>query len=218
MLRMSRFQWLVHIASWIPLVVLVYDYIQSNLTVNPIQTIEIRTGRIAITFLMLALTCTPLITLAGFRPALKVRRPLGLYAFMYATLHFLTFFLWDYGGNLHYIWLDVGNKLYIFVGLAALLILIPLAATSTKKMMRKMGKRWKLLHKLVYAAGVLAVLHYFWAVKVDIRLPIAYGALLVLLLALRLPPLRRLVSRSRNTWLPRITQVLTSNPFTPEIK
>jgi len=111
MFRFTRFQALVHIASWGPLAVLLWDYFHNNLTVNPIQAVEQRSGLIALTFLLLSLTCTPLNTLFGFRPALKVRRALGLYTFFYACLHFLAFFAWDYGGNLNFIWMDVAIKL-----------------------------------------------------------------------------------------------------------
>ena len=218
MFKFTRFQWFVHIGSWIPLLVLIYDYFQGNLTANPIQAIEQRTGLIAINWLMLSLSCTPLNTLIGFRPALKVRRPLGLYAFMYAGLHFLTFFVLDYGANITFIWMDVNNKLYIFVGASALLILIPLALTSTKGMMRRLGKRWKKLHKLVYAAGILVVLHYIWAVKADIRLPLAYGAGLLILFLVRWPAARKFIARKRSDWINRLRQIFASNPPAPEIK
>jgi sulfoxide reductase heme-binding subunit YedZ len=218
MFKFTRFQWFVHIGSWIPLFVLIYDYLQGHLTANPIQATEQRTGLIAINWLMFSLSCTPLNTLFGFRPALKVRRALGLYTFMYATLHFLAFFAWDYGANLTFIWMDVNNKLYIFVGASALLILIPLAITSTKGLMRKMGKRWKQLHKLVYIAGILVVLHYIWAVKADIRQPLAYGAVLLFLLLVRWPAFRRLITRKRSEWFSWVRHFFASNPPAPEIK
>ena len=218
MFKFTRFQWFVHIGSWIPLFVLVYDYFQGNLTANPIQAVEQRTGLIAINWLMFTLSCTPLNILFGFRPAIKVRRPLGLYTFMYAAIHFLAFFAWDYGANLTFIWMDVNNKLYIFVGLTALLILIPLAITSTKGMMRKMGKRWRRLHNLIYPASVLVVLHYMWAVKADIRQPLAYGAVLCILLLVRVPTVRRMISKKRSNWLDRVRHFFASNPPAPEIK
>lgn len=218
MFKFTRFQWFVHIGSWIPLFVLVYDYFQGNLTANPIQAVEQRTGLIAINWLMFSLSCTPLNILFGFRPAIKVRRPLGLYTFMYAAIHFLAFFAWDYGANLTFIWMDVNNKLYIFVGLTALLILIPLAITSTKGMMRKMGKRWRRLHNLIYPASVLVVLHYMWAVKADIRQPLAYGAVLCILLLVRVPTVRRMISKKRSNWLDRVRHFFASNPPAPEIK
>lgn len=217
-LRLTRFQWVVHLASWGPLAVLVWDYFQKNLTVNPIQAVEQRSGLIALSFLLLSLACTPLNTLFGFRPALKVRRALGLYAFFYATLHFLTFFAWDYGANLNFIWLDISDKRYILVGALALLILISLALTSTRWSMQKLGKRWKILHQWVYPAAGLVVIHYVWSVKADVRLPIAAGVVLALLLLVRLPPLRRWLSQKRATWRGRIQSIASSNPPAPEIK
>lgn len=215
---MSRFQVGVHLASWVPLAVLLWDYWQKNLTVNPIQAVEQRTGLIALTFLLLSLACTPLNALFGLRPVLKVRRALGLYAFFYAALHFLAFFAWDYAGNLEYIWLDVGDKRYILVGALALLILLGLALTSTQASMRRLGKRWKPLHRWVYAAAVLVVIHFLWSVKADIRLPLFYGGLLAALLAVRLPPLRRWLSQKRLAWFSPTRPVAPSNPPSPEIK
>jgi methionine sulfoxide reductase heme-binding subunit len=218
MLRLTRFQWFVHIGSWIPLAVLVSDYFQGNLSANPVQAVEQRTGLIAIAWLLLSLACTPIHTLTGFRPALKVRRALGLYTFFYAALHFLAFFVWDYAANVYFIWLDVGNKLYIFVGAGALLILIPLAITSTRGMMHKLGKRWKYLHRLVYLAGILVVLHFIWAVKADIRQPLLYATILLVELILRIPWIRRKVSQKRVEWSGYLRQVIASFPTAPEIK
>jgi len=217
-LRMTRFQWFIHLASWGPLAVLVWDYFQKNLTVNPIQAVEQRSGLIALSFLLFSLACTPLNTVFGFRPALQVRRALGLYAFFYATLHFLAFFAWDYGANLNFIWLDISDKRYILVGALALLILIVLALTSTRWSMRKLGKRWKILHQWVYPAAGLVVIHYVWSVKADVRLPIAAGGMLALLLLVRLPPLRRWLSQKRAAWGGRIRSIASSNPPAPEIK
>lgn len=217
-LHLTRLQWIIHLGSWIPLGVLCLDYLQKRLTANPIQAIEQRTGQIALTWLLFSLAVTPLNTLSGFRALVKVRRPLGLYAFMYAVLHFSAFFFWDYGTNLLYIWLDVGAKLYIFVGAVALLFLIPLAITSTRGMMSRLGKRWKRLHQLVYPAAGLVVVHYVWSVKADIRLPLVFGVVLLLLLALRIPPVRRWVSHNRNLWVDPIQSRFASNPTAPEIK
>lgn len=189
--RLTRWQWLVHTASWVPLGVLVWDYFQGNLTVNPIQAITQRTGLLALTWLLFSLACTPLNTLFAFRPALKVRRALGLYAFFYASLHFLTFFVLDYGANLTFIWLDLRDKPYILAGSLALLILIALAVTSTRASMKALGKRWKSLHRLVYPASLLVVIHYTWSVKADIRLPLVYGGILAVLLLARWSRLRK---------------------------
>jgi len=161
-----------------------------------VREVTARTGQTAIKLLILTLACTPLNTVFGFKPALRVRRALGLYAFMYASLHFLTFAWLDYGLDLEFIVDAVVDQRFVQVGIVAGLIMVPLAITSTKGWMKRLGKRWKRLHKLVYAAGVLAVLHYLLLVK-DLEQPLIYAAVLLLLLALRIPPVRRLISSTR---------------------
>lgn len=214
----NRLQWIVHIGSWIPLAVLILDHFQERLTANPIQAIEQRTGLTALTWLLFSIAVTPLNTLTGIRSLVKIRRPLGLYAFMYACIHFSAFFLLDYGANLQYIWLDVGTKLYIFLGATALLLLIPLAITSTRGMMRRLGKKWQQLHQLVFPAAGLVIAHYIWSVKTDVRPPLAYGAVLVLLLVLRIPRVRRWVSQNRSLWTEPIQRRFASNSTAPDIK
>jgi len=187
----------VHAASWIPLAVLIFDWLNDNLTANPIQAVEQRTGQYAIIWLLLSLACTPLNTLTGFRQALKVRRALGLYAFFYVCVHFLTFFVLDYSANLSWILADFGQKRFIIIGFAALLLIIPLAVTSTSGWKKRLGKGWKKLHRLSYLIGILVVIHYVWSVKADYRQPFLYGGILALLLILRLPPVRRWASNLR---------------------
>ncbi len=186
-----RYQLLVHLAALTPLAWLIFDAARGNLGANPIQAAEQRTGKYALILLAASLACTPLNTVTGWRPVLRWRRPLGLYAFMVAALHFLTFLGLDYGFDVGLIWLDVGGKRFIWVGAAALAILLALAFTSTGAAMRRMGRRWKRLHRWVYAASGLVIIHYAWAVKTDIRTPLAWGAAIAVLLALRLPPVRR---------------------------
>jgi methionine sulfoxide reductase heme-binding subunit len=127
----------------------------------------------------------------GFRPALKVRRALGLYAFLYAAIHFGIFIGLDYGFDLRLVGLELAEKRYILVGAAALLILLPLAITSTKGWQRRLGKAWKTLHRWVYLAGVLVIFHYIWVQKSDIREPVVWGAILGVLLLLRVPAIRK---------------------------
>jgi sulfoxide reductase heme-binding subunit YedZ len=177
---------------------LVFDALTGRLSVNPIQDLTLRTGKTALWLLVLSLAATPANTLLGFRPALKVRRALGLYAFSYALLHFLVFIWLDYGLDIALILQDVGSKRYVLVGFSAFLILLPLAITSTQGWMKRLGKNWKRLHRGVYLAGVLAVVHYVWLVKSDIRQPLAFGAAVLLLLAARLPPVRSALSRLRS--------------------
>ena len=198
--RFTPFQILVHAGSLAPLALLVWALAMGNLSVNPIQDLTFRTGKAALVLLVLSLACTPLNTLFGFRQAVKVRRPLGLYAFMYAALHFLIFSVLDYGLNLRLIWSETLEKRYIYIGFTAFLILLPLAITSTKGWQRRLGKTWKKVHKLVYAAGILVVIHYTWVVKSDVREPLLWGALVVLLLVARLPIIRHKITHLRGKW------------------
>ncbi|HNP71790.1 MAG TPA: protein-methionine-sulfoxide reductase heme-binding subunit MsrQ [Kouleothrix sp.] len=187
----------VHIGALIPLALIVWDAYRGHLTANPIQDITFRTGKTAITLLVLSLVCTPLNTLFGLKFVLPSRRPLGLYAFFYVCLHLLIFAVLDYGLDWGLIQQTIAEKRYVLVGFAAFLLLLPLAATSTKGWMRRLGKRWKQLHRLVYLAAILAVVHFVWLVKADIREPLVYGAILALLLALRLAPVRRAAASLR---------------------
>jgi sulfoxide reductase heme-binding subunit YedZ len=187
----------VHIACWGPLALLIWDGLHSNLTANPIQEITHRTGKTALILLVLSLLCTPANTVLGFKQALPLRRPLGLYAFFYVCLHLLIFAVVDYGLDWQLIQEAIVEKRYVLVGFAAFLLLLPLAITSTKGWQRRMGKRWKRLHQLVYLAAPLAVIHFVWLVKADIREPLLYGAAVALLLLLRAPGIRRSISRLR---------------------
>lgn len=184
-------QALVHVAALIPLGSLLFDAATAGLSANPIQELEQRTGKAALILLVMSLSCTPLSTITGRAGLLRWRRPLGLYAFGYAAAHFLTFIAVDYGLNFRLLWADVAGKRYIFVGLAALLILVPLALTSTKGWQRRLGRVWRKLHRLVYVAGGLVIVHYAWAVKSDIREPLLWGAIIGLGLVVRVGAVRR---------------------------
>jgi sulfoxide reductase heme-binding subunit YedZ len=196
--RMTFFQWAVHIGAWIPLVLIVYDGLRGNLTANPIQAITFRTGKPALVLLVLSLAATPLNTVFGFKPALKVRRALGLYAFMYVAFHFLIFIGLDYGFDVSLLKEAIFEKKYALVGFAAALILLPLAITSTKAWKARLGKNWKRLHQAVYLAGILAVIHYVWLVKSDIREPLVYGGIVLLLLISRIPAVRKVLTSLRS--------------------
>jgi sulfoxide reductase heme-binding subunit YedZ len=195
--RFTKFQAAVHIAAWVPLVLLVYNWMTNNLTFNPIQAAELRTGKYALVLLILSLACTPLNTVFGFRQAIKVRRALGLYAFMYASIHFLIFIGIDYQFDLVLLQEAIFEKRYALVGFAAGLILLALAVTSTRGWMKRLGKTWTRLHKFVYLAGILVIVHYVWLVKSDIRIPLLYGAVVLTLLILRIPSVRRRASKFR---------------------
>jgi len=198
-LPITRFQWIVYTVALLPLALLIVDALTNRLSVNPIQEVTQRTGLAALWVLLASLACTPLNTLFGWRRALKVRRGLGLIAFLYAAIHFTIFIAIDYGFDFGLVGLELAEKRYVLVGAAALLILFLLAITSTKGWQRRLGKRWKSLHRWVYAAGVLVILHYAWVQKADIRLPLAWGALLALLLLLRVRRIRTAVATWRKT-------------------
>ena len=211
-LKLTPLQILVHLLAWGLAAWLAWDAWAGNLTVNPIQAATQRTGKYALVLLVLSLACTPLNTLFGFRQALTVRRLLGLYAFMFAATHFAIFIWIDYGFDWEFIRLEIIDKRFILVGATALTILTLLAATSFQWWMKRLGKRWKSLHRLVYLAAPLVVLHYAWARKGDLfRLqgdilqPLAFGVVVGLLLLARLPALRKRAVRLRGQLQKRVT-------------
>ena len=191
--------WLVaNIGSALPLLWLVFDQLTDNLSINPIDDYTDRTGGTAILLLLLSLAVTPVITVTGWRKVSTVRKSLGVWAAIYAFLHMLVFVGIDYAFSLEFILLDgLPSKPYILVGLAALLILIPLGLTSTKGMQKRLGKTWKKLHRWVYAAGILAVIHYIWVVKVPFGKPTLYAIILAVLLIARIPIVRNWLSGLR---------------------
>jgi sulfoxide reductase heme-binding subunit YedZ len=205
--RKAHFPWLrftVHVLGWLPLVYLVYAYITNRLTINPIQELEQSLGRTAVTWLVATLAVTPLYTLTGWQDLPKRRRAIGMYAFLYICLHLAVFFGLDYAFNLSQIWNLVSGKFYLMVGVLAMLLLIPLAITSFDYFKRKMGRTWKRLHWLIYPAAIISILHYALAQKGNIFTlrgnifrPFLWGIAVFLLLALRLPPVRRRVSGIR---------------------
>ncbi len=196
-LRKHWLRLLAHLGALVPLALLIWDGRHDQLTVNPIQELTARTGKAALVLLVLSLACTPLHTLFGRKQLLPLRRPLGLYAFWYACLHLLTFVGLDYGFDARLIWDAVVEKRFVLAGFGAFLLLLPLAITSTRGWMRRLGKRWKVLHRLVYLAAPLAVVHFFWLVKADVREPLLFGAIVAALLALRIPQVRRRLTRLR---------------------
>lgn len=189
-----------HAAAWVPLGRVLWSTVGNPNTVNPIQDLTFGTGLPALIFLLLSLAVTPANTLFGWRWALPLRRWLGLYAFFYAALHLLIFVGLDYGFDSALLSDAIFEKRYALVGLAAFLILLPLALTSTRGWQQRLGKAWKQLHRLVYAAAALAVVHFVWLVKADIREPLVYGAILGLLLLARLPAVRRRLGRLRASY------------------
>lgn len=170
-----------------PLGVLGLRAVQGRLTANPIEFITHTTGDWTIRFLVITLAVTPLRNLLGLPQLIRFRRMLGLFAFFYACLHFTTYIFLDKFFDLSEMWKDVAKRKFITVGFAAFLLLIPLAITSTKGWIRRLGgRRWQALHRAIYFSAVFGVIHYLWLVKSDIRRPLFYGALLGVLLAWRL--------------------------------
>jgi sulfoxide reductase heme-binding subunit YedZ len=221
MLKKRSFPWLriaIHLLAWLPLAFLVYDFFTNKLTINPIQYLEQMLGRIAIYWLVAALAVTPLYTLTGIRDLPSRRRAVGLYAFMYICLHMLVFFGLDYAFNIAQIWSLVTGKVYLLVGVLAVLLLIPLAVTSFDYFIRKMGKDWKRLHWLVYPAVVVSILHYglaqkgdLFALRGNILGPFLWGLLTILLLTMRVPLVRRWVSGTRRKLVVRFRRLPQAN-------
>jgi sulfoxide reductase heme-binding subunit YedZ len=208
--RFTPLQAAMHVGAVFPLMRLIFDLVTGGLGPNPVQSLEQRTGRTAVMLLLLSLACTPLNNLFGWRELLLRRRALGLYAFLYACLHVLVFLDLDYGLDWRLILDAVLEKRFILVGALSFLLLIPLAITSFDVWVKRLRKNWKRLHRLVYLIAPLVILHFGWARKGDfLRLqgdvlqPLVYGAMLVLLLALRLPPLRKATVSFRNRILAR---------------
>jgi sulfoxide reductase heme-binding subunit YedZ len=189
-LKARWLQILTHAAALAPLALLAWDTAQDQLTANPIREVTLRTGKTALVLLVLSLASTPVHILFGFRPAIKLRRPLGLYAFLYAGLHGLTFVGLDFGFDVGLILEEILQRRFVQAGMVAFLLLLPLALTSTRGWMGRLGKNWRRLHRLVYLAALAAVVHFVWLAKGDIREPLLYGAAVALLLVARIPAVR----------------------------
>jgi len=221
--RYTPLQIAMHIYAWSALVILIFDFFTHNLTANPIQALEQRTGRHAITLLVLSLACTPLNTLFKWSELLKRRRALGLYAFMYATIHVIIFLDLDYGLAWSLIIQTIFEKPYIIVGMITFLLLIPLAWTSFDIWKKRLGKGWKRLHQFIYLIAPLAVLHYAWGKKGDffqlsgdIIRPLIYGLVVVIFLILRIPAVRRAVASLRDRMLFLFRRRNTQAEITPQ--
>jgi methionine sulfoxide reductase heme-binding subunit len=179
----------------------VWAALTGHLSANPLSDITNETGIWTLRFLCLTLAVTPLRRLTKWHPAIRFRRMLGLFAFFYGSLHFLTYVIVDRFAGLDFpdgivalstmrnlaasVGADVYKRPFITIGFAALTLMAPLAATSTAGMIRRLGRKWQTLHRLVYASALLGVVHYWWLVKADIRSPIMYAAIVSLLLGFR---------------------------------
>ena len=203
--RYTPLQIAIHIYGWSVLVILIFQYFTNNLTADPVQYLERRTGHHAVALLILSLACTPLNTLIKWSELLKRRRALGLYAFMYATIHVLIYLDLDFGLAWNFILENFTQDPRLIVGAIAFLLLIPLAWTSFDVWKKRLGKNWKRLHKLVYLIVPLVVLHFAWNKKGniftaqgDIAQPLIYGLIVIVFLFMRIPQVRRGIVTARD--------------------
>jgi methionine sulfoxide reductase heme-binding subunit len=187
--RPDAIAWIAGCAAAVPLAWIIVGGLRDGLGADPIEALTLRTGWWALTLLVASLAVTPLRRLTGWNRLVAARRPLGLAAFGYATLH-VAVYLVDREFTAAFVVEDVMERPFVTAGLAAFLLLVPLAATSTRGMIRRLGPRWQALHRLVYPAAALAVLHFLWLVKADLREPLIFALVLGALLAVRLVPRR----------------------------
>ena len=177
---------LVFALSLAPALYLVYLGFTNNLGVNPAETLQLETGTWALRFLVATLAVTPVRRLSGWNRIVQYRRMLGLYAFFYAFAHFLTYLVLDLSFAFDQMMADVAKRPFITMGFTAFVLMIPLALTSTKGWIRRLGRRWQVLHRLVYVSAITASIHYIWKVKVAIGPPVYYAAAVGILLGFRL--------------------------------
>jgi len=190
---------LVFVAAATPAVVLVWKITQGTLRPDPVERLTHTTGLTALILLLVTLAVSPLRRLTGWNDLIRFRRMLGLWAFTYAVFHFLIYVVFDHFFALDSIAEDILERPYVTVGFTALVLLIPLALTSTKGWIRRLGgKRWARLHQMIYLAAALAVLHFLWLVKIDTREPVVYAVVLIGLLGARVGTSRRARRTKKN--------------------
>ena len=174
------------LASW-PFLFIVWRTVRQDLTANPVEFYQHQTGDWTLRFLIFTLCITPFRKLLNLPDLIRFRRMLGLFAFAYVCCHFLTYLVLDQSFDFAAIWKDIAKRPFITVGFLGFLLLLPLAITSTAGWIRRLGgKRWQTLHRAIYFAAVCGVIHYYWKVKSDVRMPLFYGALVAILLLWRL--------------------------------
>lgn len=176
----------IFLAALAPFLYLLFRTFTGRLTANPIEDITLTTGIWALRFLVVTLAITPLRRVTGWNRVIQYRRMLGLFAFFYATLHVATFVVLDHYFDFERIFADVVKRPYITMGSIAFLSMLPLALTSTKGWIRRLGRKWQRLHRLIYVSGIAAAVHYLWKVKVMIGSPVYYAAIVGALLVFRL--------------------------------
>jgi sulfoxide reductase heme-binding subunit YedZ len=175
----------IFLACLLPLARLGWKAFSTGLGANPIQVITFSTGTWTLVFLLVTLSITPVRKLTRQYWLIQYRRMLGLFAFFYGCLHFTTYIWLDQFFDLHSVHKDIYKRPFITVGFTAFVLMVPLAATSTKWAIRKLGKRWQMLHRLIYLSALAGVIHFLWAVKLDKRVPEIYGSVLLLLILAR---------------------------------
>jgi methionine sulfoxide reductase heme-binding subunit len=177
----------VFLVCLVPLASLVWRALHADLGANPVEFVQHATGDWTLRFLILTLSITPLRGLLSIPELVRFRRMLGLFAFFYVCLHFLTYIGPDQSFNMGGMWKDIQKRRYITAGFTAFVLLIPLGLTSTAGWIRRLGgRRWQMLHRAIYASAVCGVIHYFWLVKSDVRKPLFYAAIVTALLAWRI--------------------------------
>jgi sulfoxide reductase heme-binding subunit YedZ len=176
----------VFIAALVPLTLLVYNVLNGNTSANPAEDILLTTGIWAFRFLLTTLAITPIRRLTGWNRIIQFRRMLGLFAFFYASIHLLSYFAFDRLFAFGEVLGDIAKRPFITAGMTAYALMVPLALTSTKGWIRRLGRRWQVLHRLVYLSAGAAALHFIWKVKVAIGEPVYYAVVLAALLAFRL--------------------------------
>ena len=174
------------VLALVPLLWLVRRTLQNDLGVNPAETLQLQTGLWALRFLLATLAITPLRRLTGWHRVIQYRRMLGLFAFFYASLHVLTWIVLDQYFDVQAMLADIVKRPFITAGMLAFVTMVPLALTSTKGWIRRLGRNWQVLHRLIYVSGAAAALHFVWKVKIAIGEPVYYAAILAALLAFRL--------------------------------
>ncbi len=178
---------LILVNGVVPLALLVWDQSHNKLGANPQNFLILTTGMMTLIFLVLTMAVTPLRKITGWNWLIQFRRMLGLYAFFYGCLHFLCFFSLDRGFSISSTLTEMLKRKYLIVGSTALIVMIPLAVTSTNAMIKRLGgKRWRALHRLAYVAAIAGVIHYYMQVKADVRQPLVFAAVLAILLGYRL--------------------------------
>ncbi len=198
--RRGAIKALLWIAALVPLALLVRGFVTGDLLVKePVKEIQHQTGTTALVLLLVTLSASPLRRLTGWNEIIRFRRLAGLFAFFYASLHATSYFVFDQELSPTGILADVVEHPWVLLGFTAFVSLIPLAVTSTKGWIRRLGRRWRALHQLIYVAAAAAVLHFLWLVKLDVREPVTYAAILIVLLGVRLVYMRRDRDRRHRT-------------------